>query len=926
MYKIIELEIDPEISGDTGVFEVAWVEYPAIEQELMYFAEQKFFRAPDNVSAKACRAIKENEKRGNPASTQVGKVRGQQLCNQDEISLETIKRMKSYLERAATYYTGDYDDNGTIAYDLWGGKPSLDWVNRILKQEENLGIQDFVKPNQSETQDEFIQRCIPVLIQEGKTPEQAAGQCYGQWENREFAEVGPKGGIRESKKAPKSTTPNKDKKGEGTAKGKATDTRSAEVTEKVEKILQDKSDEFNEKYKDKLGYGVNLGMLKSVYQRGVGAYNTSHSPAVNSSQQWALARVNAFLYLVKNGRPENSKYTTDYDLLPSEHPKKDKFAATRVSFDWDDTLETARGQKLLEQELSRGSVIYIISARNIPSREMYDLSLKYSIPSSHIFTEGSNIDKIEKIKELGITRHYDNNFQVIKDLGTIGVKFDYDITGLPDYDNYPASGDTDAMLVKPFLYDEDCGCYASDTELNVFGYNTQYFYICPGAVGTFEHLMEMTPESDTIGMIRSAAQIADNVFRIEADVLESENASVEQVMEAQVLVDDFKDLMNEIDEELGMVHDVSYMDGHIKTISSYLTDEYTDEEFESLKLLKFIAETDFEKFESVMGSLRGSTESEIMQRKHDKPVFYFKYDRVLDGFPDRDFCMSIEDRYFRRFEIDLLQDTNKEFGHKKQAYSKWLYKGGPNCVHAWRRFIYTPKEKNKEAQLKDLGMVSGKPGTPPKQMPNNGYYNEETKKASEIAYIISQQNMNSISYMKDIECAFGDLCKFNFNEQQMFSTQDEERMIYTPLMIPNILIPRIDEISNEKYYVRFKPDVIKNIRDKFMSELRNRKTNLEHTKKKFDDVVMVETWIVQGNKDKAYELGFTKEQIPVGTWMGAYKVLDTDEGDFVWDNYIKPGKIRGASVEGNFILNFSRTKEDEYLLEQVINILKQITD
>ena len=59
---------------------------------------------------------------------------------------------------------------------------------------------------------------------------------------------------------------------------------------------------------------------------------------------------------------------------------------------------------------------------------------------------------------------------------------------------------------------------------------------------------------------------------------------------------------------------------------------------------------------------------------------------------------------------------------------------------------------------------------------------------------------------------------------------------------------------------------------------------------------------------------------------GAYKVLDTPEGNFVWDKYIKPGKVKGASVEGNFILNFSHIKGDEYLLEQVINILKQITD
>jgi len=47
MYKVIELEINPDVSGDTGVFEVAWVEYPAIEQELIYLNQQKFNREPD---------------------------------------------------------------------------------------------------------------------------------------------------------------------------------------------------------------------------------------------------------------------------------------------------------------------------------------------------------------------------------------------------------------------------------------------------------------------------------------------------------------------------------------------------------------------------------------------------------------------------------------------------------------------------------------------------------------------------------------------------------------------------------------------------------------------------------------------------------------------------------------------------------------
>lgn len=140
----------------------------------------------------------------------------------------------------------------------------------------------------------------------------------------EYAEVGERGGIRPSKKAPDSSTPNKDPKGVGTAKGDASSTRGAEVSKEVEETLRKKVDDFNERYKDKLGYGVNIGMLKSVYQRGIGAYNVSHSPKVKSAGQWAQARVNAFLYLVKQGRPQNPKYIGDYDLLPKGHPKTEK--------------------------------------------------------------------------------------------------------------------------------------------------------------------------------------------------------------------------------------------------------------------------------------------------------------------------------------------------------------------------------------------------------------------------------------------------------------------------------------------------------------------------------------------------------------------------------------------------------------------------
>ena len=48
---------------------------------------------------------------------------------------------------------------------------------------------------------------------------------------------------------------------------------------------------------------------------------------------------------------------------------------------------------------------------------------KAGIPDSRVYATGSNKAKVEKIKELGIDTHYDNNTDVVKELGTIGKLF-----------------------------------------------------------------------------------------------------------------------------------------------------------------------------------------------------------------------------------------------------------------------------------------------------------------------------------------------------------------------------------------------------------------------------------------------------------------------------------------------------------------------
>ena len=112
-----------------------------------------------------------------------------------------------------------------------------------------------------------------------------------------------------------------DKNPEGSASGERGGIKLSEANIKTLENLRDK---HNEDVGDDPAKKANLGALKAVFRRGAGAFSTSHRPSVTSRDQWAVARVKAFLKLLKSGRPSNPKYTTDYDLLPKDHPKSTK--------------------------------------------------------------------------------------------------------------------------------------------------------------------------------------------------------------------------------------------------------------------------------------------------------------------------------------------------------------------------------------------------------------------------------------------------------------------------------------------------------------------------------------------------------------------------------------------------------------------------
>ena len=96
-----------------------------------------------------------------------------------------------------------------------------------------------------------------------------------------------------------------------------------EFSEQTEKSIQSRINDHNDEVKERnlaSWRRLRMSVAKKVVRRGFGAFSTSHRPNMNRVQ-WGLARLRAFSYLLLNDKPKDSKYITDNDLLPKEHPK-----------------------------------------------------------------------------------------------------------------------------------------------------------------------------------------------------------------------------------------------------------------------------------------------------------------------------------------------------------------------------------------------------------------------------------------------------------------------------------------------------------------------------------------------------------------------------------------------------------------------------
>jgi hypothetical protein len=132
-------------------------------------------------------------------------------------------------------------------------------------------------------------------------------------------------------------------------------------------------------------------------------------------------------------------------------------------------------------------------------------------------------------------------------------------------------------------------------------------------------------------------------------------------------------------------------------------------------------------------------------------------------------------------------------------------------------------------------------------------------------------------------------------EVQFAKVDTEQRLILGPILIPDKQILRVDG-EGQPYHVYLKKDTIKKLAQNYLRNKYTDKATLEH-EKAIKGVALVESWIKEGKLDKSNNYNVS---LPEGSWVGIFSVDKTPEGDKIWNDYVKTGKVKGFSIEGSF--------------------------
>jgi len=345
---------------------------------------------PTDGMAKEAQKALDWRKEGFDGGTPVGLARARQLVNKQELSPSTVRRMHSFFSRHEVDKQGEgfspgepgFPSNGRVAWALWGGDAGQTWArakSATLDRLEGKSL-DYIKDMHYDDDEEeyksefkegdFVKWSLSGKLTIGRIEHIMFDGAIGvpgsdftlpatKDDPAALIRIYSEGSETELLAASKVSALVKITEEEALSKYHHDDEyMDKAVSSQVKAALTVKAKEHNDKYGDTEGKKVTVGMLSRVFERGVGAYNTnpqSVRPTVTSADQWAYARVNSFLYVVRNGRFRSGKHDTD--LLPKGHPMRSDSRSLDEEFDITIDYDTNEEKSIMKKIFKLDSVI-----------------------------------------------------------------------------------------------------------------------------------------------------------------------------------------------------------------------------------------------------------------------------------------------------------------------------------------------------------------------------------------------------------------------------------------------------------------------------------------------------------------------------------------------------------------------------------------
>lgn len=163
-----------------------------------------------------------------------------------------------------------------------------------------------------------------------------------------------------------------------------------------------------------------------------------------------------------------------------------------------------------------------------------------------------------------------------------------------------------------------------------------------------------------------------------------------------------------------------------------------------------------------------------------------------------------------------------------------------------------------------------------------------------------------------------DFVYFGKEEVQFARVDNEQRLILGPILIADKPILRVDG-EGQPYHVFLKKETVKQLAQNYLKSKYTDKATLEHDKT-IKGVHLVESWIKEGSFDKSNKYNLN---LPDGTWVGIFSVDKSVEGEKIWNDYVKTGKVKGFSIEGSFTHDLVHASKIDVELKEISDLTEE---